>query len=508
MGSEVTRGFKAMQTILNAGAVRSLMRYAVETCENCGKRPIDMYLDGFIGIKSKKCWKCAAVLAVIRGATGITMKSFGKDNSSIKDVASKPYWRKGITSLVRGIAHFGPSKPFTTGAPLMIVWNFTNKCNLRCQHCYLDAGALGEHMQSKDELTTAEALRVVDELADADITSLSFAGGEPLSRKDFFQVAERAHERGMFVSIATNGTLITREVAKKLAKIIGYAEVSLDGVEPETHDSFRGQKGAWALTVAGIKNCIGEGIHTAVATTATRNNFQELPRIVDWAAENKVGTFLSFNFIPTGRGKEITEKDLTAEEREEHLKYLYRKMVEFMDNGGPSVFTTAPQFGRVGIQQSKLVMQEMTAGCAAIPATHYGNLPGITEDLADFIGGCGAGRVYASISPEGIVSPCVFLPVPLGNLRDERFTDIWMKSRVFHNLRTRETLVGRCGKCEFKYVCGGCRARAYGYFGDYLYPDPGCARQFEFPEEDNNPGILPVGEYAGEIKLETLPVVK
>ncbi|MFQ5997854.1 MAG: radical SAM protein [Candidatus Bathyarchaeia archaeon] len=508
MGDTPVKGFKTMSTLLDLPAIKSLLKYSVEKCERCNKRPIDMYLDEFLDVKSKKCYKCMAAVTLIRTATGTAMKSFGKDKGAIKDIANKPYWRKGIISLIKGLAYFGPMKPFSTGAPLMIVWNFTNKCNLKCEHCYLDAGPLGEHIQSKEELTTAEALRLVDELADNEVCSLSFAGGEPLSRKDIFDVAKRAHDRGMFVSLATNGTLITKEVAKKLSEIVGYVEISLDGSEAATHDAFRGQKGAFNLTTAGIKNCIEANIHTAIATTTTKHNLSELPKIVDWAATNKVGTFLSFNFIPTGRGKDITDKDLSAEEREEHLKFLYRKMVEFMQTGGPSMFTTAPQFGRVGLQHSKLVMDEMTAGCSAIPATHYGNLPGITEDIADFIGGCGAGRVYCSISPEGVVSPCVFLPIPLGDLRKESFHDIWLKSKVFHNLRTRETLVGRCGKCEFKYVCGGCRARAYGYFGDYLYPDPGCARQFEFPEEDNSPGVNLPGQFSGEIEINQLPIVK
>lgn len=496
-----------MRLFLNIGATKRLMRYVGEKCPRCGRRPIDTYLDGFLGIKHKKCIKCSVTLALINFASGITLNSFNGDTESIGNIVSRSYWRKGIVSLIRGLGYFGACKPFTTGSPLMVVWNFTNKCNLRCQHCYLDAGPAGEHVQSRAELNTIEALRVVEELADAEVTSLSFAGGEPLSRRDFFEVAGHAHDRGMFVSIATNGTLITREVAKKLSRIIHYAEISLDGATPEVHDFFRGQKGSWMLTVQGVKNCLAEGIHTAIATTATKNNIHEIPKLVDWAAENKIGTFLSFNFIPTGRGKDIMKKDLTAEEREKHLKYLYEKVVEFGETGGPSVFTTAPQFSRVGLQQSKLIVKRGLTNCATIPVTHYGNLPGVTEELADFIGGCGAGRVYCAISPEGIVSPCVFLPIPIGDLRVQRFTDIWLKARAWQGFRNREMLVGRCGKCEYKYVCGGCRARAYAYFGNYLHPDPGCIRQYEFPEEDNNPnGIL--YPQSSEQQRETPPVIQ
>ncbi len=143
------------------------------------------------------------------------------------------------------------------------------------------------------------------------------------------------------------------------------------------------------------------------------------------------------------------------------------------------VYCTAPQFARVGLEMQRQMTRDICAGPGAvIPATHYANLPGLTPEMAEFIGGCGAGRVYAALSPEGDVQPCVFMPIRLGNVRRERFEDIWLHSPVLRELRNRDNLKGGCGACPYKYVCGGCRARAYGYFGDYLMHDPGCVLSF------------------------------
>lgn len=221
-----------------------------------------------------------------------------------------------------------------------------------------------------------------------------------------------------------------------------------------------------------------------IATTATKNNLGEIHRIIDLAEQLKVDYFICFNFIPTGRGQEIIKSDLNPIEREKLLKDLYKRLVQNMlNNKKPQVYSTAPQFARVGLEMQRQIMHEM---CFVdpnfepiIPATHYANLLGLTIEMAEFIGGCGAGRVYAAISPEGDVQPCVFMPIKLGNLRKKRFEDIWLHSPVLEELRNRNNLRGGCASCPYKYVCGGCRARAYGYFSDYLMHDPGCIRRLQ-----------------------------
>jgi radical SAM protein with 4Fe4S-binding SPASM domain len=178
--------------------------------------------------------------------------------------------------------------------------------------------------------------------------------------------------------------------------------------------------------------------------------------------------FTYFNFIPTGRGKELYNQDLSPEEREKLMLYLLDRMSKGYK---VTILTTAPQLARVALQcqgtgkelaMSMAHMQTVKVSKKAVP-------------LADFIGGCGAGRLYCSLSPQGDVHPCVFLPINVGNLKTDKFGDIWLNSKLFNALRDRSNLKGACGKCSYKYICGGCRARASAYnAGDFLASDPGC----------------------------------
>ncbi|MEM3521707.1 MAG: SPASM domain-containing protein, partial [Candidatus Bathyarchaeia archaeon] len=232
-----------------------------------------------------------------------------------------------------------------------------------------------------------------------------------------------------------------------------------------------GVKGCFNKTIQGIKNLVENKIFTCIAATATKFNFYEIPDIIKLAKSLKVKRVIVFNFIPTGRGEDIINSDLSPKEREDLLIYLYNELL----NGEIEVLSTAPQYARVCLQQSLLKQTNV------ISPTHFAsaNLHGQTKALTDFIGGCGAGRLYCAIQPNGLVTPCVFMPIVVGDLRKEKLQDIWLKSKVMDELRDREKLKGRCDKCEYKYVCGGCRARAYAYYQDYLAPDPGCIRELE-----------------------------
>jgi radical SAM protein with 4Fe4S-binding SPASM domain len=300
------------------------------------------------------------------------------------------------------------------------------------------------------------------------VVALAFSGGEPLTRKDFFEVASYAAKRGLYVSVATNGTLLTEENVRKLKEAkINYVEVSIDGATAETHDSFRGVPSAFDKAVAGLKRCVEADLCACIATTATKSNIAEMPEILDLAEEIGAARFTYFNFIPTGRGKEHYDQDLSPEEREKLMLHLLDRMSKGYK---VTILTTAPQLARVALQcqgpgdeatMSMAHMQTVKVSKKAVP-------------LADFIGGCGAGRLYCSLSPQGDVHPCVFFPVNVGNLKKEKFGDIWLKSKLFNTLRDREKLKGACGKCSYKYICGGCRARANAYHDDFLASDPGC----------------------------------
>jgi radical SAM protein with 4Fe4S-binding SPASM domain len=219
---------------------------------------------------------------------------------------------------------------------------------------------------------------------------------------------------------------------------------------------------------------VAEDLCACIATTATKNNLDEMPAILDLAEEIGAERFTYFNFIPTGRGKELYDQDLAPEEREKLMLYLLNRMGT---GRKPTILTTAPQLARVALQcQGPGGTGDITMSMAHMQTARVSKK---AVPLADFIGGCGAGRLYCSLSPQGDVHPCVFLPINVGNLKTEKFVDVWLNSNVFNAFRNRENLKGACGKCRYKYTCGGCRARANAYNNDMLASDPGCILAIE-----------------------------
>ncbi|RLI74520.1 radical SAM/SPASM domain-containing protein [Archaeoglobales archaeon] len=383
------------------------------------------------------------------------LKTFGGDEGLLKERLKDPYWRRGFISVIRGLVYFGVRKPFVAGSPFLVVWDLTYSCNLKCKHCYSTAGK-----PWKDELDTKEAFKALDVLADAGVTSIAFSGGEPLLRRDFFELASKARDYGIFVSVATNGTLLTKENVKRLKECgIGFVQISLDG-DKEHHERFRGVNGIFEKVMEGIKNAKNEGLITCISTTATKVNYEAIFKVMDLAEELDIEWFMLYNYIPTGRGG--FEIDLDAKDREILLKELWRRLnatsVNFM--------STAPYYARIAVQQQSSVMP-----------THFynANLEGIY--LAEFIGGCGCGRFYLAMKANGDIQPCVFFPLKLTNIKEfnsgEEFLEFWKKNKVLNDLRDKD-LIEICGECKYKYICGGCRARAYAYFKDYMKPDTGC----------------------------------
>ncbi len=399
-------------------------------------------------------------------------------------------WLKGFALMMKGIEKYGIRIPFTPAGPFEIVWNFTYSCNLRCKHCYEDAGF------HRPELTTNQAFTTIDNLskiANIGLPALSFSGGEPLIRKDFFEVAAYAKKKIPYVTIATNGTLLTKDNVKKLKEVgVDYVEISLDGASKEVHDSFRRVPGCFEKTMEGIRNCVDENLDTCIATTAHKENLDEIPKIIELAQE--LGArFMHFNYIPTGRAKKHVELDLGPKERLALLEIIGRKIVslylkakeEEQRTGKTNIktdrfFSTCPQFASV---VKRLAEEE---GYDFTVSAHYAAKKGV-ENVANFLGGCGTGRLYVGLEPNGDIKPCVFFPTNentiIGNILEDDFEHIWDNNALLWKLRTREKLesyeingqtIG-CGNCQDKYICGGCRARAYGYFnGDLNAPDIGC----------------------------------
>ncbi|MGC8809397.1 MAG: radical SAM protein [bacterium] len=379
--------------------------------------------------------------------------------SLIKEILGYPPRARALINTARSIGTYGLTRPQIFCAPLMVVWNFTQACNLRCRHCYQDAGRA-----LPDELTLSEQLDIVEQLVDLDVAILAFSGGEPLLSSNLFPVAKRAHEGGMYVTVATNGTLLTKDIVRQLVDHgVEYVEISLDSVHPEKHNAFRGIN-CWAKVVEGIQNAVAqEGLRVGIATTITRSNIGELEDLIAFAKELGVNCFNAFNFIPTGRGRKIVDQDITPEQREEMLHILWRHLQEEKIE----IWSTAPQLGRA------CLMYSLPQGVYATGHAGQGAGEG-ARTIAKYLGGCGAGRCYCAIQPNGLVTPCVYIPLVIGSLRAERFINIWQNSPVCQILRDRTLFSPNCGVCPYRSYCGGCRARAYGYFQDLREADPGC----------------------------------
>ncbi len=402
---------------------------------------------------------------IINSAMKRAMKPFNiSDLGMIKEPLRDKFMRKAIANTLQSVAKYGITTPQKFQGPLMVVWNITKQCNLKCKHCYASAGRRRE-----EELTLEQKLRVVDILDAAGCAMIAFSGGEPTTSRDFWKVAEYASKKGMYVTIATNGTLLTKENVRRLKEIgVKYVEISLDSYDPKIHDEFRGVQGAWARTIQGIKNVVEDGsFDNAIAVTATRFNMDTIPKMIDLAEELKVKKFIVFNFVPTGRGKDIISSDLSPQEREDLLNMIYDRWQKKVNT---DIFSTSPTYSRIGIEHI-----EKGSGETYSP-THFANAGtnSMGVELADFIGGCGAGREYAAIDDNGDVFPCVFLPIKVGNILQDNFQELWENSKLLNDLRDRTNLGGACGTCRFRNSCGGCRARAYGYYGDINAPDPGC----------------------------------
>jgi heme b synthase len=336
--------------------------------------------------------------------------------------------------------------------PRLVAWELTNACNLACIHCR--ASAIKD--PAPDELSTAQAKHFVDELVEYK-PIIILTGGEPLLRADVYDIARYASGHGLRVVLATNGTLLTPEIARKLKEAgIQRVSISIDGAKEETHDIFRGEPGAFEGAMRGIDILKKEGISFQINTTITKRNLAEIPRIYDLALGLGASALHIFLLVPTGRGEEIESEEIPPQEYERVLNWFYDK-----SKGSPIQLksTCAPHYFRIMRQRAK------AEGIKITRETH--GLEAMTK-------GCLGGSGFCFVSSRGDVYPCGYLPALAGNIRQRPFKMVWEKSKVFNDLRNPAMLKGKCGACEYRMVCGGCRARAYAATGDYLDEEPYC----------------------------------
>lgn len=336
--------------------------------------------------------------------------------------------------------------------PRLIAWELTSACNLNCAHCR--ASATME--RDSKELSTNEAKDFIDEVAELGKSILIFSGGEPLVREDIFELLEYGTKKGLRVVLATNGTLITPEIAKKLKKSgVQRVSISLDGATAKTHDEFRGMQGAFEGAMKAIKILKDANISFQINTTITKRNISEIPKILSLAIDLKADALHIFLLVPTGRAEE--KEEIPPKEYEKVLNWFYEKQKE-VDIQLKA--TCAPHYFRIMRQRAK--EEGITISSAK------------THGFEAMTKGCLGGNGFCFISKIGEVYPCGYLPALAGNIRKTPFREIWKNSKVFQDLRDVNKLKGKCGICEYRKVCGGCRARAYAKTGDYLEEEPYC----------------------------------
>ena len=336
----------------------------------------------------------------------------------------------------------------------ILFWETTVGCNLKCVHCR----AVAEPGRSPEELTTREAKSFVDDLASFSNPILILSGGEPLYRPDILEIASYASGKDIRVALATNGTLVDTRMAKRIKEAgVQRTSISIDGIDAGTHDEFRGASGAFEAALNGARQLRANGVEIQFNTTVTRHNIDELPQIVELAEREGAKALHIFLLVPVGCGLEVSDaQQISDEEYERVLNWYYeasRKTKMEMRA------TCAPHYYRIIRQRAREEGRKITPK---------------TDGMAAMTKGCLAGTSVCFVSYKGDVMPCGYLPVPAGNIRKQSMKEIWETSPLFDELRDPSLLEGKCGACEYKMVCGGCRARALGETGNYLGEEPFC----------------------------------
>ncbi|MBA7505612.1 Antilisterial bacteriocin subtilosin biosynthesis protein AlbA [subsurface metagenome] len=340
--------------------------------------------------------------------------------------------------------------------PFLVSYSITTKCNLTCKHCYSES----VDQAAPDELSTEEALRLMDDLSKWGISLLVIDGGEPLCREDMLDVVKYASSKGIRTTLGSNGTLIDKAMARKMLDAgIKSVAISVDGADAQTHDSFRGISGAFAQTLKGVEACRKANLAFQFNMVIRKETLSQLEDMLYMAVDYGAGAAEFFDLVAAGRAKEeCQEQVLSPDERKRAMEWLAQ------------VQEDCPIVIRVpACPMYPLLLQQQEIQPRHFPKEMLRRIPYYGR-------ACAAGMPfgYLVVRANGEINPCMLLQANLGNIREKSIRQIWQESPILAQLRSRELLKGECGKCNYRDICAGCRGRAYVETGDMLASDPGC----------------------------------
>ncbi|MDI6798561.1 MAG: radical SAM protein [Candidatus Aenigmarchaeota archaeon] len=441
---------------------RPFVRAFSKRCEKDNRYVIEAALHKYVDKNEKLCFSCNLKSKILNPFISRTASSMGISDKNLEWALKNKYIRDAVACAVEGVGDFGFLEPAV--CLYLMVWNFTKLCNFKCPHCYENAGAA-----HPNELSIDEKYMVVDQFVEARGRHIAISGGEPTIHPDFKDVVKYIKSKNLLVSVASNGSRFCDErFTKEIAPYLTFVQLSLDSPFAEKHDEFRNFPGSFEMVRKAARNLNEYGVNVAYAYFVSKSSLPDIPGMIELAKIDGVDLVL-YDYKCVGRARDMVSEDPTPKEREKLYDYLCSFVKGKQKKEKPMVYVIHPRYGVKTIEHDVPQFQASHFTPYEIPEGF-----GKAKMIGSFIGGCGAGTKKIDLEPDGTLIVCVNMPIPLGNVRETTIKEVWKSSPTLWKLRDRNNLKGTCRECEYVKSCGGCRAEAFGYTGDYLESDPSC----------------------------------
>lgn len=427
---DIANKVKTFENIVSSHFVQKLINAATDECKKCGANRLEVAINYYLGKRKNICLKCRLLVPIIKTVIGNSINIFGMSEKELIKMMQESYWSKGLVSVIKGLGIFGIKKPFVPAAPLQVQWDLTN-----------------------NKLSFDEIHNAIDKLADFGVAHITFIGDIDST------FIKHALDRGMYPCLASAGFNF-KKIDKYVESGVKFVNISLESINPNVHDEMVGISNSWQNAISSIRKYNENDVCVAVSTKVNKNNLLEIPQIIELLKELGVGWYKL----------DVVNSDLTINQRLDLFKLIY--MENIMEN--MQILVNDPQLGDIttAIQCNNMNM---------IP-THFFNLnynEASMKELGNYIGSCGAGRFYIALNGYGDILPCeYFHDLKIANVNDD-LEDMWLNNELLLKLRNRNFLKGKCGDCESKYICGGCRLRAFVNTNDFLENDGDCLKEIK-----------------------------